>query len=188
VPAPFVVPPVIVAQGTREDFSGHRVSCYALRPTHRRASSAVAEFTSVASPTKVGGIPAQEILVLVREQLWKFSGSPAACDGVHDKTDVDEPLLQTIDQLLVRQFGVGVCSRHGLIGRARGTILAFALRGCGVPGRVGWCNRAVGPAFSERLLGPRVRAPSAAKSEPATELQDDRHAACRMFGNGDARF
>ena len=71
----------------------------------------------VSPPSEVGRIPAKEILVPVRQELWIVRGTPAARDGVPRKIDVDAPFLQILAHLLVRQCGVGVSPRHRSINR-----------------------------------------------------------------------
>ena len=59
---------------------------------------------AVGAPAKVGRVPAEEILVPIRQELRIIRGPPAARDGIPHEIDVDATFLKIREHLLVRQF------------------------------------------------------------------------------------
>ena len=72
-------------------------------------------FGLVGSPAEVGDVPTKEVLFPVGEQFRIICGSPAACDGVTFKINVDAAFSRLVQQLLVGDERVGVGSRGGLV-------------------------------------------------------------------------
>ena len=72
-------------------------------------------FDPVRSPAEVAGVPAEEILVPVREErrILRVAASPPAHDGVAHEIEIDAALLRLLDELAVgeRRVAVGPWSR-----------------------------------------------------------------------------
>src|SRR5439155_5908736 len=71
----------------------------------------------VAAPSEIGGVPAEEILRPVREEIRIVGRAPAPRNRVAGEVDVDAALLRFVDELRVRAERALVDSRHGSIGR-----------------------------------------------------------------------
>ena len=76
---------------------------------------------SVGAPAEIPGIPAEEVLAPVREQVGVLgvAGSPATDDRVAEEINVDPAGASLGQQLLVSKLRVGVAAGDGFVGRNR---------------------------------------------------------------------
>jgi hypothetical protein len=58
----------------------------------------------VAAPSEVGGVPAEEVLCPIREEVYVLgiACAPASRDGIASEVNVDAPPFLFLDQLLMR--------------------------------------------------------------------------------------
>src|ERR1700693_106521 len=74
---------------------------------------------SIRPPTEVGGIPAEEVLVPIGEQLRVIRRAPSPGDGVTFEIYIDTALLSFLNQLRVGDERVCVSSGNGNVGGNR---------------------------------------------------------------------
>jgi hypothetical protein len=70
----------------------------------------------ICTPAEIGSVPAEEVGLPVLEQLRIIRGTPSARDRVAFEVDIDAALFGLFEELLVRQLGVLIHARRGLIG------------------------------------------------------------------------
>src|SRR5205814_9364835 len=72
---------------------------------------------SITAPSEVSGVPAEEILLPICEEVWVVNGTPPSCDRVPFEVNVDSGLLRLCEQLGMSNQGVCVRPKNRLIGR-----------------------------------------------------------------------
>ena len=74
---------------------------------------------SIGAPTEIGGVPPEEIgsPVFPQGSVLGVGGSPTARDGVAEEIDIDSALVRFLEELLVSDKGIAVCTGSGLSGR-----------------------------------------------------------------------
>ena len=103
---------VVGARQEHDDLRVHGVQLTVVQPPQH-------VLRRVAAPAEVGGVPADQLLPPVAEQVRVVGGSPAPGDRVAGEIDIDATAPRLLDQLRVCRDGVLVRASHRDVGGRR---------------------------------------------------------------------